>query len=76
MIVSFKKKLSLLQRNNSHCRLLLINVFFFKAFVHAFNNDLFSVLLSQRSIRFDISGGSDFRLYDGSDLKTYLLMRW
>ena len=21
-------------------------------------------------------GGSDFRLYDGSDLKTYLLMRW
>ena len=20
--------------------------------------------------------GSDFRLYDGSDLKTYLLMRW
>ena len=22
------------------------------------------------------SGGSDFRLYDGSDLKTYLLMRW
>ena len=22
------------------------------------------------------TGGSDFRLYDGSDLKTYLLMRW
>ena len=22
------------------------------------------------------AGGSDFRLYDGSDLKTYLLMRW
>ena len=22
------------------------------------------------------SGGSDFRFYDGSDLKTYLLMRW
>ena len=21
-------------------------------------------------------GGSDFRLYDSSDLKTYLLMRW
>ena len=21
-------------------------------------------------------GGSDFRLYDGSDLKTYLLVRW
>ena len=21
-------------------------------------------------------GGSDFRLFDGSDLKTYLLMRW
>ena len=21
-------------------------------------------------------GGSDFRLYDGFDLKTYLLMRW
>ena len=21
-------------------------------------------------------GGSDFRLYDGSDIKTYLLMRW
>ena len=21
-------------------------------------------------------GGSDFRLYDGSDLRTYLLMRW
>ena len=24
----------------------------------------------------DQKGGSDFRLYDGSDLKTYLLMRW
>ena len=24
----------------------------------------------------DFPGGSDFRLYDGSDLKTYLLMRW
>ena len=23
-----------------------------------------------------LHGGSDFRLYDGSDLKTYLLMRW
>ena len=23
-----------------------------------------------------IAGGSDFRLYDGSHLKTYLLMRW
>ena len=23
-----------------------------------------------------ITGGSDFGLYDGSDLKTYLLMRW
>ena len=23
-----------------------------------------------------MSGGSDFRLYDGSDLKTYILMRW
>ena len=23
-----------------------------------------------------IAGGSDFRLYDGSGLKTYLLMRW
>ena len=23
-----------------------------------------------------LAGGSDFRLYDGSDLKTYLLMRW
>ena len=23
-----------------------------------------------------IAGGSDFRLYDGSNLKTYLLMRW
>ena len=23
-----------------------------------------------------VLGGSDFRLYDGSDLKTYLLMRW
>ena len=22
------------------------------------------------------AGGLDFRLYDGSDLKTYLLMRW
>ena len=22
------------------------------------------------------TGGSDFRLYDGSDLKTYLKMRW
>ena len=22
------------------------------------------------------AGGSDFRLYDGSNLKTYLLMRW
>ena len=22
------------------------------------------------------TGGSDFRLYDGSDLKTYLLVRW
>ena len=22
------------------------------------------------------AGGSDFRLYDGSDLKTYLLTRW
>ena len=22
------------------------------------------------------AGGPDFRLYDGSDLKTYLLMRW
>ena len=22
------------------------------------------------------TSGSDFRLYDGSDLKTYLLMRW
>ena len=22
------------------------------------------------------AGGSDLRLYDGSDLKTYLLMRW
>ena len=22
------------------------------------------------------AGGSEFRLYDGSDLKTYLLMRW
>ena len=22
------------------------------------------------------ASGSDFRLYDGSDLKTYLLMRW
>ena len=22
------------------------------------------------------AGGSDFRLYDGFDLKTYLLMRW
>ena len=22
------------------------------------------------------AGGSDFRLYDGSDLKTYLVMRW
>ena len=22
------------------------------------------------------AGGSDFRLYDGSDIKTYLLMRW
>ena len=22
------------------------------------------------------AGGSDFRLYDGSGLKTYLLMRW
>ena len=22
------------------------------------------------------TGGSDFRLYDGSDLKNYLLMRW
>ena len=22
------------------------------------------------------AGGSDFRLYDGSDLKTYLLVRW
>ena len=22
------------------------------------------------------TGGSDFRLYDGYDLKTYLLMRW
>ena len=22
------------------------------------------------------AGGSDFRLYDGSDWKTYLLMRW
>ena len=22
------------------------------------------------------AGGSDFRLYDSSDLKTYLLMRW
>ena len=22
------------------------------------------------------AGASDFRLYDGSDLKTYLLMRW
>ena len=22
------------------------------------------------------AGGSDFRLYDASDLKTYLLMRW
>ena len=22
------------------------------------------------------AGGSNFRLYDGSDLKTYLLMRW
>ena len=25
---------------------------------------------------FNCAGGSDFRLYDGSDLKTYLLMRW
>ena len=23
-----------------------------------------------------LNGGSDFRLYDGSDLKTYLLMGW
>ena len=22
------------------------------------------------------AGGADFRLYDGSDLKTYLLVRW
>ena len=22
------------------------------------------------------AGGSEFRLYDGSDLKTYLLIRW
>ena len=22
------------------------------------------------------AGGSDFKLYDGSDLKTYLLVRW
>ena len=23
-----------------------------------------------------VGSGSDFRIYDGSDLKTYLLMRW
>ena len=29
-----------------------------------------------QSVRKVNSGGSDFRLYDGSDFKTYPLMRW
>ena len=38
---------------------------------------IFSYIPKQESLFHDqTSPGLDFRLYDGSDLKTYLLMRW
>ena len=43
------------------------------------NTSVFSgerIRCSKRIPRAWHAGGSDFRLYDGSDLETYLLMRW
>ena len=43
-----------------------------EVFILDINDFWLSVLFTVESF----SCGSDFRLYDGSDLKTYLLMRW
>ena len=40
-------------------------------------NIKFQLIIKSKMLKKDFhAGGSDFRLYDGSNLKTYLLMRW
>ena len=54
-------------RKNFQCVLYAM----FKYFLNGSNLNPLVVLTHKMH-----AGGSDFRLYDGSDLKTYLLMRW